>query len=94
MLKSDFSLFEETPHLVRVSSKMKWSVSEQCRIYQIFCGVSLNSRASPILFFLCSNKTHMDVFRKNYIFNTNIIEGNLACIKNDKLQLGYYDYRS
>ena len=37
-------------------------VSEQCWMYQLFCGVNLNSRASPILFVLGSNKRHMDVF--------------------------------
>ena len=45
-----------------VSSEMGWGLSEQCWIYQIFCGASLNSPTSPILIVLCSNKPHMDVF--------------------------------
>ena len=45
-----------------VSSNMGWGVSEQCVMYQIFSGVSLNSRTSPILLVLCSSKPHMDVF--------------------------------
>ena len=43
-LKLDFSLFEQTPG---VSANMGWGVSEQCWMYQIFCGVSLNSHNSP-----------------------------------------------
>ena len=39
-----------------------WGAFEQCWEYQIFCGVNLISRTSPICFVLCSNKAHMDVF--------------------------------
>ena len=43
------------------SANMGWGVSEQCWMYQIFCGVSLNSRTSPTLFVVCSNKPHLDI---------------------------------
>ena len=46
------------------SANMEWGVSEQCWMYHIFWGVSLNSRTSPILFVLCSNKPHMNVIYK------------------------------
>ena len=45
-----------------VSANIGWGVSEQCWMYQTFCGVNLNSRTSPILFVLCSNRPHMNVF--------------------------------
>ena len=41
-----------------VSSNMGWGVSEQRCMYQIFCGVNLNSPASPNnLFFVRKNPT-------------------------------------
>ena len=46
------------------SSNMGFDVSEQCCMQQLFYGSNLNSRISPILFVICSNKPHMDVFLK------------------------------
>ena len=34
----------------RISANMGWGVTEQCWMYQIFCGVSLSSGTSPTLF--------------------------------------------
>ena len=58
MLKLDFSLFEQTPHLGLVRT---WDGVCLLDVPDI-CMVSLNSRARSILFVLCSNKPHMDVF--------------------------------
>ena len=83
MLKLDFSLFEQTSHL-RLVPNMGWGVSEQCWIYQVLCGVSLNSRISHILF------VPKKIILKNSTYRTNIIQGDLTCIKDYYLQLGHY----
>ena len=38
----------QTDPTLGVSSNMGWGVSEQCWLYQIICGASLNSRTNPI----------------------------------------------
>ena len=53
-----------------VSSNMGWGVSDQCWVYQIFCGVILNSRTSPIAHFICSlfeQTPHGHILKKIYI---------------------------
>ena len=49
------------------SSNLGWGVSEQCCMYQKFCGVSLNSRTSPIVFVLSQTNPTWTILKKFYI---------------------------
>ena len=60
MLKCDFSLFEQTPHLVLVRT---WDVCVSTVLdVPDSSGVNLNSRTGPILVVPCSNKPHITQF--------------------------------
>ena len=79
MLKLDFSLFEQTPHLGLVRT---WDGvclnSVGCTRY--FMGLVLTVELAH---FICClfEQTPPGRILKNSIFRTNIIEGNLICTK-------------
>ena len=63
MLKLDFSLFDQTPHLELVRTWDGVCLNSVGRTKIMLC-VFLNSRTSPILLVFVSNKFHIGVFFK------------------------------